>query len=275
MPIITDTQLVRFRDLIFNSCGLWFGETKLPILGNRIMTRLKESGVSDPERYYRMISSDDDRAELSKLINMITTNETYFWRAESQMDSFRDIILPKLVEKKVAANNRKLRIWSAGCSTGEEPYTLAICILEAIPFHSIWQIEIYATDISTEVLNKAAEGCYSKRAVEKLPAAYLQKYFTERNGSYLISNTVKKMVEFEYANLADTYYESDFDVIFCRNVLIYFKDESKTEILNRFHGSLVDDGCLFLGPTEMIRGLAGGFKMMTLKDCVAFQKIPR
>jgi chemotaxis protein methyltransferase CheR len=275
MAHITDQQLVRFRDLIYNNCGLWFGDTKLPILGNRILTRLKESGIADAERYYRAISSDDDRAELSKLINMITTNETYFWRAESQMDSFRDIILPRLTEKKVATNNRKLRIWSAGCSTGEEPYTLAICILEAIPFHSIWQIEICATDISTEVLNKALEGCYSKRAVEKLPEEYLRKYFTERNGQYLISNTVKKMVEFDYANLADTYYESEFDVIFCRNVLIYFKDESKKEILARFHGSLLPNGYLFLGPTEMIRGLADGFKMLTLKDCVAFQKQQR
>jgi chemotaxis protein methyltransferase CheR len=274
MAALSEQQLVRFRDLIFNNCGLWFGNSKLPILGNRIKTRLKESGIRDPEKYFETISSDDDRAELSKLINMITTNETYFWRAEAQMDSFRDIILPKLSEKKIAKNKRKLRIWSAGCSTGEEPYTLAICVLETIPFHSIWDIEIYSTDISTEVLNKAMEGCYDKRAVERLPKEYLKKYFIERNGRYIVGNAVRKLVEFEYANLADTYYERNFDVIFCRNVLIYFKDESKKEILARLNDSLNPGGYLFLGPTEMIRGLADGYEMITLKDCVAFQKQP-
>ncbi len=275
MAALTEQQLIKFRDLIYNACGLWFGNSKLPILGNRVMTRLKESGIADPDKYFRTISSEDDRAELSKLINMITTNETYFWRAESQMDSFRDIILPKLAEKKIQENNRKLRIWSAGCSTGEEPYTLAICVLEAISFHSIWEIEIYSTDISTEVLNRAMEGCYNKRAIERLPKEYLAKYFIERNGQYTVCNALRKFVEFEYANLADAYYEKDFDIIFCRNVLIYFKDESKKEILGRFHESLNPNGYLFLGPTEMIRGLVDGFKMITLKDCVAFQKMPR
>lgn len=275
MTDITDKQLIRFRDLIFKNCGLWFGDSKLPILGNRIRTRLKESGIGDPGRYYIVLSSDDDRAELSTLINLVTTNETYFYRSESQMDSFRNILLPKVAEKKIAADNRKLRIWSAGCSSGEEPYSIAICILETIRFHSIWEIEIFATDISTEILNKAIEGRYSKRSVEKLPAEYLKKYFIERDGEYLISNTVKKMVEFEYANLIDSYYETGFDIIFCRNVLIYFKDETKKEILNKLHNSLTDNGYLFLGPTEMIRGLAEGLKMITLKDSVVFQKQPR
>ncbi|HOX28284.1 MAG TPA: protein-glutamate O-methyltransferase CheR [bacterium] len=275
MNNISEKQLLKFRDLIFTNCGLWFGDSKLSILANRIRTRMKESGVSDPDEYLRLICSPDDRAEISTLINQVTTNETYFYRSESQIDSFKNIILPKLMEKKVAANDRRIRIWSAGCSSGEEPYTLAICILETIPFHSIWNIEIYATDISTEVLNKASEGRYSRRAIEKLPKEYLAKYFVERDGFHIINNTVKKMVEFDYANLIDAYYESDFDIIFCRNVLIYFKDETKKDIINKFWGSLVDDGYLFLGPTEMIRGLVEGFKMVTLKDSVVFQKQPR
>jgi chemotaxis protein methyltransferase CheR len=275
MAEIAEKQLIRFRDMIFNCCGLWFGDSKLPILGNRIRTRLKETGIADPERYYRAISSDDDRAEISTLINLLTTNETYFYRSESQMESFQTIILPKLAEKKIASGTRKLRIWSAGCSSGEEPYTIAMCMLETIRFHSIWDITIFATDISTEILNKAIEGRYSRRAVERLPEEFLKKYFIERNGEYLISNTIKKMVEFEYANLIDSYYEGDFDIVFCRNVLIYFKDETKRDVLDKFYGSLVADGYLFLGPTEMIRGLTDGFKMLTLKDSVVFQKQPR
>ncbi|HOO55599.1 MAG TPA: protein-glutamate O-methyltransferase CheR [bacterium] len=272
---LTDKQLMMFRDLIFDSSGLWFGDSKLSILGNRIKTRIREYGAESPDYYFKAISSDDDRGELSHLINLVTTNETYFYRSESQMDSFRNIILPNLAEKKVAEGNRDLRIWSAGCSTGEEPYTIAMCMLETIRFHSIWNFYIYATDISTEVLTKAMEGKYSKRSIEKLPEEYLTKYFTYRDGTYQINNTIKKLVEFDYQNLIDAYYEDGFDVIFCRNVLIYFKDKSKREILNRFYDSMNDGGYLFLGATEMIRGLVDGFKLIALKDCVVFQKEPR
>ncbi len=275
MQQLEQSQILKVRDVIFRACGLWFNESKLPILSNRINTRLKESGISDLGKYLLVIASEDDRSELSTLINLVTTNETYFYRSNSQMDSFRKIILPEITDKKVAQNNRNLNIWSAGCSTGEEPYTLAICVLETLKFHSIWDIEILATDISTEVLARAFQGIYSKRSVENLPEEYLQKYFTPSDGNYAIRESIKKYVEFEYSNLTDSYFQKDFDIIFCRNVMIYFRDETKADILNRFYDSLKDGGYLFLGPTEMIRGLTDGFKMITLKDSVAFQKVPR
>lgn len=275
MMQLEQSHILKIRDVIFNACGLWFNESKLPILSNRIKTRLKESGIHDPGKYLEVLASEDDRSEISTLINLVTTNETYFYRSSSQMDSFRNIIVPKITEKKVAENNRSLRVWSAGCSTGEEPYTIAMCILESIKFHSIWNFEILATDISTEVLARALQGIYSKRSVENLPEEFLQKYFIPNDGCFAIRDSLKKYVEFEYANLTDAYFETDFDIIFCRNVMIYFKDETKAEILNKFYGSLKDGGYLFLGPTEMIRGLVDGFKMITLKDSVAFQKVPR
>ncbi len=275
MSFITQQQLVKFRDLIFRESGLWFNDSKLTILSNRIQTRLKETATEDPDLYFIRIGSSDDRAELETLINIVTTNETYFYRCESQVESFRNIIIPRIVEEKIAAGDRRIRIWSAGCSTGEEPYTLAMCMLEEVRFHAIWDLSIYATDISTEVLTKAQTGVYNRRSVDKLPQDYLEKYFMKKDERYIISNAVKKLVEFDYANLIDAYYENGFDIIFCRNVLIYFKDESKMEILAKFHDSLNDGGYLFLGPTESIRGLADGFRMLTLKDSVAFQKIPR
>lgn len=269
-------QLVLFQDLIFRSCGLWFNDSKLSILENRIRTRMKETGATDPKAYYNKLAhSDTDRAELSTLINILTTNETYFYRCETQIDSFSKVILPRVVEQKVASGKRKINIWSAGCSTGEEPYTLAMCMLETIRFHSIWEFKIYATDISTEVLERAMEGIYNERAVERLPKEYLEKYFRKEKDKYIINNAVKKLVEFEYTNLVDSYYEKDFDIIFCRNVLIYFKDETKAEIISKFRDSLTENGYLFLGPTEMIRGLTEGFKMIALKDAVVYQKIPR
>jgi chemotaxis protein methyltransferase CheR len=273
--VLTDKQLLRFRDFIYENLGLWFGDSKLPVLQNRLRIRMGKLGV-DADKYYALIRSEDDRAEIEKLINVITTNETYFYRCESQMDSFREIILPRMVEEKIAAGNRSLKIWSAGCSTGEEPYTLAMCIFETIPFHSIWDILIYATDLSTDVLNRALEGKYNKRAIERMPADFLKKYFDLReNGLYYVNNAIKKVVDFEYSNLVDAYYDTDYDIIFCRNVLIYFRDETKKMILNKFYDALKPGGYMFLGPTEMVRGLVDGFKLISLKDSVVFQKAPR
>lgn len=273
--MISETQLVKFRDFIYENLGLWFGDSKLPVLANRLKMRFNNLGITSPDTYYRMITSPDDRAEIEKLINLITTNETYFYRCESQMDSFRNIVLPKLIEQKIAENDRSMKIWSAGCSTGEEPYTIAMCIHDKLQFHSIWNCLIYSTDISTEVLTRALEGRYNKRAIERMPSDFLNKYFTEKGGWHYVSNIIKKYVDFEYSNLVDSYFDSDYDMIFCRNVLIYFRDETKREILSRFRDSLKDGGWLFLGPTEMVRGLVDGFKMVSMKDSVAFQKMPR
>lgn len=271
---ITEKQLIEFRDFIFKNLGLWFGDSKLPVLENRLKMRLGRLDVS-PEAYYRMITSEDDRAEIEKLISIITTNETYFYRCESQIDSFRDMILPRIIDKKIAAGTRSLKIWSAGCSTGEEPYTIAMIVHDTLKFHSIWDVLIYASDLSTEVLTKALDGKYNQRSVERIPPDLIKKYFVEQNGFYHINNVIKKYVDFEYSNLVDGYFDSEYDVILCRNVLIYFRDETKTMLLNKFHDALADGGYLFLGPTEMVRGLVDGFKMISLKDSVVFQKVPR
>jgi chemotaxis protein methyltransferase CheR len=275
MIYISNEQLIQYRDIIFKESGLWFGDSKLSILANRVRMRMKERDLEDPAAYGRLIASHDDRVELERLLNSVTTNETYFYRCESQIDSFRDIVLPDVARKKIARNDRTLKIWCAGCSTGEEPYTLAMVILESLQFHKIWDISIFATDISTEVLAKGLNAVYAPKAVSRLPREYLSRYFTERNGLFELNPVVKKMVDFEYQNLTDAYFEKGFDIIFCRNVIIYFKDETKQEILNKFYDTLNDDGYLFLGPSEMVRGLAQGFRMITLKDSVVFQKVAR
>ena len=272
---ISDTQLQRFRDFIFNTCGLWFSDSKVIILANRLKIRMKALKITDPNRYFSIISNPDDKAELEILINLITTNETYFYRCESQMETFSRTVLPEIVREKVTKNERRLRIWSAGCSTGEEPYTIAICLQEAIPFHKIWDICIYATDISTEVLGKACEAKYAQRAVSRVPQDILKKYFAVKDGYHTLQDGTKSLVDFEYMNLVDSIYEIGFDVIFCRNVLIYFRDETKSQILERFYDSLADGGYLFLGPSEMVRGLVAGFRMILMKDAVVFRKEPR
>ncbi|MEW5946900.1 MAG: protein-glutamate O-methyltransferase CheR [bacterium] len=271
---ISASLLARFRDFIYGACGLWFGDTKIAILSNRLKMRMKARGVHDPDAYYSMISNPDDKAELELLINLITTNETYFYRCETQMATLAAKVIPEIAKKKLAADDRRIRIWSAGCSTGEEPYSIAICLQESLPFRRLWDVRIYATDISTEVLMKAMEARYNRRAVAGMPEELLKRYFAEADGCYSLRGTIKNVVDFEYLNLVDAVYETGFDLIFCRNVLIYFRDETKTQILEKFYNSLVDGGYLFLGPSEMVRGLAKGFKMLVMKDSVVFRKEP-
>lgn len=275
MILFKSDELKQLRDFIFNSCGIWFNDSKLTVMANRVRTRMQARNITKPNDYLVLISSPDDRAEIEGLINSITTNETYFFRYEAQFDIFLNVILPEIVKLKISENNRQLRIWSAGCSTGEEPYTIAMCVLEAVSFPKIWDIFLYATDISTDVLYKASDGKYSHSAIEKVPKRFLDKYFMDTNGEYVVNNKIKKMVLFEYSNLLDAIFEKDFDLIFCRNVLIYFNDETKTVILNKFYDSLKDNGYLFLGPSEMIRGLADGYKMMNLRDAIFFKKVAK
>ncbi|MEW6203237.1 MAG: protein-glutamate O-methyltransferase CheR [bacterium] len=272
---ISEEQLLQFRDFIFVTCGLWFGDSKILILANRLKARMKALNITDPARYFFRISDTDDRAELATLINLITTNETYFFRCEAQMETFCKIVLPEITKEKIARKDRRLRIWSAGCSTGEEPYTIAICVQEAMPFHNLWDISITATDISTEVLSKAIEARYAQRAVSRIPEHILNKYFDAKDGFHILKDKAKSFVEFEYSNLIDAVFETGFDVIFCRNVLIYFRDETKAQMLDKFYDSLADGGYLFLGPSEMVRGLVQGFRMIVTKDAVVFRKEPR
>lgn len=270
----TNSQLTGFREVIFETSGLWFGDDKLPILSNRLKQRMKECGVGDPEEYSAILKDPNDRAELMKLINLVTTNETYFYRCEAQMNRFCSEIVEELIRRKTAAGERKIRIWSAGCSSGEEPYSISICLNEVITFRQIWDLYIYATDISTEVLATALEAKYRQRSIAQMPRHLLKKYFVEQDGLFVLNERIKKIVDFEYLNLVDAAYGQDFDVIFCRNVLIYFRDDTKAEILKKFYKSLNPGGYLFLGPAEMIRGLAAGFRMKVFKDAVVFQKEP-
>ena len=250
--------------------------------------------------YYACLTSSEKRDdELRELLNRLTINHTYFFRNEPHFKVLKDKILPELIERKLSAisyqpsaKNVKLkaesrqlnanakpalRIWSAGCSTGEEPYTIAMIIKDVIPDTENWDIQILATDASTEALEAAHKGVYSANSMRLVDDHHKNRYFTERPGAgldakYAIRDEIKKMVNFSFFNLMDEEYPRGFDIIFCRNVTIYFELETTIRVIKNIAKSLDDDGYLFIGYSETLQFISDRFKMINWEDAIFYLK---
>jgi chemotaxis protein methyltransferase CheR len=262
--ILTPELYGRYIDLIYKKTGLWFEPSKRYFVDKRIEERIEGLGLESFKEYYQLLKFSNDDLEMQKLINRLTVNETYFFRDFPQLQSFAEGVLPEVVKIKENEGNKKIRFWSAGCSTGEEPYTMAIIFLEMLPNPEEWTIEILATDINTQVLNAARKGGYSSRSVKDVPPEYLERYFVERLDTYYIKKKIKDMVQFKTLNLVDgqAMLEQDqLDFIFCRNVLIYFNPESRAKVVNCFYHSLKSRGVIYLGHSESISRITNLFKI--------------
>jgi chemotaxis protein methyltransferase CheR len=213
--------------------------------------------------------------ELQELVNLLTVNETYFFREYYQLKCFAEEVLPEILDKKRGEKLRKIRVWSAGCSTGEEPYTLAIIMEEMLEDMEGVTWEVHATDINTEVMEKAELGLYSQRSVRLVPEEYKIRYFLKRGEFYEIIPHIKKKVDFYQLNLmdaADMRKMLDFDVIFCRNVLIYFDDASRRQVALYFYEALAEGGYIFLGHSESMSRISPIFKLRRFKNAFVYQK---
>jgi len=276
MILFTVEDFIKFKKLIYEKVGIHFEERKITFLKRRIFERMKLLGYDKPIDYYRFLRfSDKEGIELQNLINLLTTNETYFFREFYQLESFGEVLLPEVEEKRIKEGYRKIKIWSAGCSSGEEPYTLAIIVREILDKINVWDIEIIATDIDENVLKKAREAVYDKRAVKDVPTSYLDKYFIKLGNKYKVKEEIKKMVTFDKVNLFDTSSmlgKKNFDFIFCRNVLIYFDDDSRKKVVNLFYNSLNKNGFIFLGHSESISRITTAFKMRKENDTIIYFK---
>jgi len=262
--ILTPELYGRYIDLIYKKTGLWFEPSKRYFVDKRIEERIEGLGLESFKEYYQLLKFSNNDLEMQKLINRLTVNETYFFRDFPQLQSFAEGVLPEVVKIKENEGNKKIRFWSAGCSTGEEPYTMAIIFLEMLPNPEEWTIEILATDINTQVLNAARKGGYSSRSVKDVPPEYLERYFVERLDTYYIKKKIKDMVQFKTLNLVDgqAMLEQDqLDFIFCRNVLIYFNPESRAKVVNCFYHSLKSRGVIYLGHSESISRITNLFKI--------------
>lgn len=268
-------DLTPIRDIISREAGIHFEENKFYFLERRVARRIKATNSSCAKEYYRLLTLGNSAEELHHLIVAVTTNETYFYRNQPQLESFQNEALQMIAEEKRKAGDYSLKLWSAGCSSGEEPYTLAIQLKEALPDFFRWKIEILATDIDTEVLDKARMGLYEARAVKDVTPQLLKQYFQESNGSYEVSPEIKEMVTFRQLNLLDRQamrMQMDYDFIFCRNVLIYFRDEHRKQAVNWFYDSLRPGGFIFLGHSESVGKLSAAFQLVKLNKALSYRK---
>ena len=261
---LKDIDYERISRLVYEQCGINLHEGKKELVKARLGKRLREGNFKSFGEYYRYVTTDDGTAELISMIDSLSTNLTYFFREESHFQKLRNMIKLMVKTSNQGRLSEKLRIWSAGCSTGEEPYSLAMTVCESVNGLS-GDVKIMATDISTRVLQTANEGIFPKARLNNVPPAILKKYFQMGSGSnegqFRIKKNIRDMVQFSRFNLMDTPPPNyRFDIIFCRNVMIYFDKATQEALVRRFHQCLNKGGHLFVGHSESLTGLSHELK---------------
>jgi chemotaxis protein methyltransferase CheR len=276
-PKLSEETFVMLRDFIYSKTGIFFPEKKKYLIEGRLVKRLQVIKIGHFEDYLHLLKYGQQKEyEFEFLCNMVTINETFFFRNEAQIDAFQQKFAEEVIESKKAYNNRTLRIWSAACSSGEEPYSLALLYLEHLkPRYPELRIEIIGTDINTAVLDMAQKAEYNQYAIRNTPKLYLNKYFDQSNGIYRLRHEVKELVRFEYVNLIDREkmrHMMHFDFIFCANVLIYFDEKAKIQVVGDLFNSLNRGGYLFIGFSEMLHKISTAFKLVSIPKTTAYKK---
>ena len=276
-PLTMDDETFnKLKDVIYNSCGIYYGESKKYLLESRISKRIVSRNLTSFKEYIDLLRSHYGRQEINQLFDVVTINETYFFRAEQQFEAVEKIIIPELVKLKNKEENPVIKIWSAGCSTGEEPYTLALIILENLKFqYPNVEFQIIASDISNSVLETAERGNFKEYSIKNMPKEYLSKYFTHQGSTYQLNDEVKNMIQFENVNLYNSKEVKNItncDIIFCCNVLIYFDVPSKQVVISELFNSLNHNGYLFIGYSESLHGISKAFKLIHLPKSMTYKK---
>lgn len=272
---ITDGEYALIRDYFYKRCGIYFDESKRYFVDKRILSRIKATEHSSFRAYFSYLRFQQGHTELQHLVNLLTVNETYFFREEYQMRAMVSGALQDIVKNKTSKD--VIRIWSLPCSTGEEAYSIAIYLLESWPGLAQYDVEIVGSDIDTRVLAKASRGQYNERSVKNLPAHLRQKYFKYDAESelYQMCDDLRQSVAFSRVNLnEDASMKSfgRFDLVFCRNLLIYFDDVSRQQAAERLYDVLNPGGILFLGHSESMSRVSSLFKVKRYNDTTGYRK---
>lgn len=271
--VMSDDEFLLLRNLVYQESGLWLKEEKKSFMAHRAIKRMKVRNIPSYFRYYKLLTDKDEgKNELRSFLDDLTINETSFFRNKPQMDLFSEVVLPKLLARKRGEGTLSLRVWSAGCSTGQEPYTLAMAIRHSILDIRSWNITILASDLSLSALEVAQAGFYSARKMEGVEQKFMDAYFRRAGDGYAVSEEIRRLVAFDYHNLMNENGEKDFDIIFCRNVLIYFDEQTQKKVIDRFEKALVPGGYLFLGHSETLQGINDNFIFMHQNRGTAYRK---
>jgi len=272
LNILSESEFRLFRDLIYEECGVSLGLEKRAFLESRLRRRMDDLGVKSGYEYYCLIKASNGKYhELPTLLDSLMICETSFFRNQPQFDLLRDVVLPELVAKKEKAGTRLLRVWSAGCSTGQEPYSAVITLLDSLPDLDSWTIRVFASDLSFTALERAQCALYRSDQLKGVDPNCVARYFRQENGSYAVNEGVKRRVIFDYHNLKHDNGLRGLDIVFCRNVMIYFDAEEQRKLVGRFANCLVPGGFLFLGHAESLQGLSTRFSMLHRNKGIAYR----
>ena len=268
-----------------------FDERRTHFLRDRLLRRLKECHVDSFYGYYRLLISKEGKGELAKLLENLTVNETSFFRHKAQLDLFQKFVLEELLKQKQARREYSVRVWSAGCSTGQEAYTLAMLIADGLAYYYLrnslpvelplpkplvappWRVEVLASDISYSVLRAGQEGGYSEHQMASVDYTFRLRYFDKMGDRYAVKKTLKDLVHFDFHNLKTEYLPQRNDVIFCRNVMMYFDEAEQKRLVEKFYRCLNPGGYLFVGHAESLLGLTDKFQMIHRNSGTAYQRI--
>ena len=274
---ISDAEFAQLRDFIYAQSGIYVADNRKYLVENRLATRLKELNLKSFSEYHAYLQYDAGRRqELNRLFEVITTNETSFYRNPPQLKVFQDMVLKDVLDKQRAARQKRLRIWSAGCSTGEEPYTIAIILHEVLRTElPTWDIRITANDLSEAVLAQAREGVYTDYSLRTTPKEIVTRYFTPDGANFKLRPEVKRLVSFGQINLSDRMMLKRVErshIVFCRNVIIYFDDEMKKNVIAAFYDNLLPGGQLLIGHSESLHNISRAFRPKHYPGAIIYGK---
>lgn len=271
---LTDPEFERIAQFIHESTGIHYTSKKKYLIENRLCKRVDDLRLSSYDDYLEL--ARENPVERERLFNAITTGETSFFRNLKQMEVLNDVVIPELIAHHTGTNRQKIRIWSSASSTGEEIYSIAMLINEHHLVPDGWEVELIATDINNDVLEKAREGVYSKYTLRNTPLRYIQKYLQQvGDDQFKIRQELLPKVQFEKTNLMEIARQPkcrDFDVVFCCNVLIYFSEAAKKKVIADIHKTLADPGFFFIGHSESLHNVSKDFTLMNAKGIPIYRK---
>lgn len=292
LPVqFTEAELKLLQALVYQECGMHFDERRAHFLQDRLQRRLKECQMDSFYSYYRLLISEAGRQELACLLEHLTVNETSFFRNKAQLDLFHKHILEEILHRKQERRDYSLRIWSAGCSTGQEPYSVAMLVADGLAYYYLrnplpfdlpmpkplvpppWRVEILASDISYSVLRAGQEGIYTESQMTSVDYSYRLRYFDKVGDRYAVKKALKELVHFDFHNLKTEYLPQHNDVIFCRNVMMYFDEAEQKRLIEKFARCLNPEGYLLVGHAESLLGITDKFSMVHRNSGTAYQKI--
>ena len=288
---LSESELKLLQVLVYQECGLHFDERRTHFLQDRLLRRMRACQTPSFYSYYRLLTSNEGKREMSVLLENLAIHETSFFRNKAQFELFHKVIMEELLQRKQERRDCSLRVWSAGCSTGQEPYTIAMLMCDALSYYYLrnplpyetptpkplvpppWKLEVLASDISYTALRTAQDGVYSDTQMEAVDFAYRLRYFDKLGDKYAVKKSVKDLLRFDFHNLKTEFLPQRNDVIFCRNVMIYFDEPEQRRLVEKFYRCLNPEGYLFLGHAESLFGISEKFRMVHHDNGTAYQRV--